>query len=72
MECLAKDREDLLTLYDFPAEHSLGARPDEQRDSVCILDGPSTDRADVQLRFQGHAQAMAFKLARALRNAGVS
>ena len=40
-----------------------GAHPHEQRDGVCVFNGPVVYRVDVQPQFQGHDSAMVFKLA---------
>ena len=44
MECLAKDREDLLTFYDFPAEHWVHVRMSNVIESVFLTSRLRTAR----------------------------
>lgn len=49
MECLAKDREELLAFYDFPAEHGVHIS-DHQPDRVDLCRGPATHETNPKLR----------------------
>lgn len=55
MECLAKDREERLALYDYLAEHPL-----HQPDRADLRHGPSAEQAQSELRFPGDAPGDGF------------
>ena len=51
MECLAKDREELLAFYDYPAEHWVHIRTTNPIEST-FAHGPPAEQAEPELRLQ--------------------